>query len=212
MTPELKAFVDALRAKFPQYFSSGEIYSLGVTNCRTKNNKVDGPWSEHSWSNAVDIMLRTVDGVPGDKIAAWARSRPDLASEVFWKIFAHHNHVHVTANPRRNYDNKQIPPCAGGEENEGEEDMEQVLRLFVTEAIAKGWLGWPVEGTFWLNLCKLPNDPQWRNDFEPAWNRWKAQEGIDIANGLILPVPATTSIDLEARGGIANIRTKLHEA
>jgi hypothetical protein len=117
MTPELKRFVDALRSQFPQYFSSGEIYHLGVTNCRRKNNNPGSAWSEHSWSNAVDIMLRTIDGVPGDQIAAWARSRPDLASEVFWKIALHHNHVHVTANPRRNYDNKQVPPCAGGEDD-----------------------------------------------------------------------------------------------
>ena len=114
MTPELKKFIDALRVQFKRYFDSGEIYHLGITNCRTKNNKPGGAWSEHAWSNAVDIMLATIDGKPGDEIAAWARSRPDLASEVFWKVYAHHNHVHVTANPRRNYDNKQVPPCAGG--------------------------------------------------------------------------------------------------
>lgn len=64
----------------------------------------------------------------------------------------------------------------------GENDM-QSLRLLVAEAIQKGWLGWPDEGTFWLNLCETPNDPQWRNNFEPAWNTWKLAEAQAIAAG-----------------------------
>jgi hypothetical protein len=116
LTPELDRAIDDLRREFPADFANRNIIRIGVTNCRTKNNKPGGPWSEHAWSNAGDIMLRNWPGrkALGDRIAAYMRSRPDLWSEVFWWIQAHFDHVHGTAKPRRNPDNKQVPPCAGG--------------------------------------------------------------------------------------------------
>jgi hypothetical protein len=62
----------------------------------------------------------------GDRVAAWMRSHPELWSEVFWQIALHYNHVHGTANPRRNYDNKQTPPCAGG--NGDDDDMSDFVK------------------------------------------------------------------------------------
>jgi hypothetical protein len=87
----------------------------------------------------------------------------------------HDTHVHVSLD--WNHDGNTDPWMLFGG---GGENVEQVLRLFVTEAIAKGWLKWPDEGTYWLNLCKIPTDPQWRANFEPAWNRWKSEEGVAI--------------------------------
>lgn len=115
MTPELERALDDLRTEFP----SG-IVRIGITNCRRKNHKDDAPWSEHAWSNAADVHVTNGSAATGkakklgDEIAAYMRSRPDLWSEVFWQIPLHYNHVHGTANPRRNPDNEQIPPCAGG--------------------------------------------------------------------------------------------------
>lgn len=119
MTPELKRAIDDLKREFATDFANGNIRHVGVTNCRRKNNKPGAPWSEHSWSNAGDIMLRDWSGrkALGDRIAAYMRSRPDLWAEVYWWIAAHYDHVHGTANPRRNYDNKQTPPCAGGKDD-----------------------------------------------------------------------------------------------
>jgi hypothetical protein len=122
MTPELKAALDDLQAALPNEFA--QVVHVGVTNCRHKNNDDDQPWSEHAWSNAADLMLTT--GAPatgsaklaGDRLAAYMRSRPDLWSEVFWQIAAHYNHPHGTAAPRKNFDNEQIPPCAGEEDND----------------------------------------------------------------------------------------------
>lgn len=115
MTPELKKFDDAAQVAFPSEFASGAIFNLGVTNCRRKNNTATGPWSEHSWSNAKDYGIKnwqTPEGnAVGDRFARWARAS-GLASEVFWEVAQHFNHVHVTATPRKNFDNKQVPPCA----------------------------------------------------------------------------------------------------
>lgn len=116
MTPELElALADFLTFYSPE-INRGEIRHIGTFNCRRKNNKPGAPWSEHSWPNAADIMLKNWSGrkALGDDIAAYMRARPNLWSEVFWQIPAHYDHVHGTANPRRNHDNKQIPPCAGG--------------------------------------------------------------------------------------------------
>lgn len=120
MTPQLNRALDDLRIEFAAEFANGDIRHVGITNCRRKNNKPDGPYSEHAWSNAGDIMLRNWPGrkALGDRIAAYMRSKPALWSEVFWQIAAHYDHVHGTATPRRNYDNQQIPPCAGGKDDD----------------------------------------------------------------------------------------------
>lgn len=114
MTVELDRGITALRTEFKTEIDAGLIYHLGITNCRRKNNRPSAPWSEHAWPNAVDVMIRNFPGrqALGDRIARWMRSRPDLWSEVFWWIQAHFDHVHGTANPRRNYDNQQVPACA----------------------------------------------------------------------------------------------------
>lgn len=116
MTAQLTRALAALREEFADEIASGDIRHLGTTNCRYKNNDPDDGWSEHAWPNAVDVMLRNWSGrrALGDRIARWMRDHPELWSEVFWQIAAHFDHVHGTATPRRNYDNKQVPPCAGG--------------------------------------------------------------------------------------------------
>lgn len=132
MTAELDRGVAALKARF----DSSVWVRLGTQgDCRRKNHSPTGPYSEHAWpgGNAVDVMLggdsRRDPDVKrrGDLVAAWMRSRPDLWSEVFWQVAAHFDHVHGTANPRRNYDNKQIPPCAGGPSTPPEEDALAIL-------------------------------------------------------------------------------------
>jgi len=130
MTAALDRGVAALRKEFAKELANGLITHLGTTNCRTKNNKPGGPWSEHAWPNAVDVMLKRIPGtqIPsplaraaGDRVAKWMRAHPELWSEVFWQVAAHYDHVHGTAKPRQNYDNKQIPPCAGG--TPGKDDL-----------------------------------------------------------------------------------------
>lgn len=101
-----------------------------------------GDWilTGNSWGNAADIMLRNWPGrkALGDRIAAYMRSRPDLWSEVYWQIAAHYDHVHGTANPRRNPDNQQTPPCAGGG---GDDDVEDVVKGMQRSLNAAGFKG-----------------------------------------------------------------------
>lgn len=124
MTAQLDRALVELRLYFADEIASGEITRIGTQgDCRRKNHTDDGPYSEHAWpgGNAADVHVKVHNGKVGDRIAAWMRSRPDLWSEVFWKIFLHEDHVHGTANPRMNYDNEQIPPCA---EPEGGDEMD----------------------------------------------------------------------------------------
>ena len=142
-TPELGKAMVALRKAFASEISTGVISSLGTYNCRRKNNTSDGPWSEHAWPNAVDVMLKRIPGTAtptaeakaaGYRIARWMKDHPELWSEVFWQVAAHFDHVHGTAHPRRNYDNEQIPPCAGGGEDMlTPEEQEFVKALYVKE-------------------------------------------------------------------------------
>lgn len=74
----------------------------------------------------------------------------------------------------------------------GEDEMStQALRLIVAEAGNKGWLPTPDAVDFWLGLAETPNDPQWRNQFEPAWSKWKQDEGIAIRAGGTAGTPGT---------------------
>jgi hypothetical protein len=115
MTPEMQALDNEVRRVFAKDITAGRIGVIGgVTNCRRKNNKPGNPYSEHSWSNAKDYKITPIRGEAGDRLAAWARKSP-LVSQTFWKIDLHLDHVHLTANPRRNFDDQQIPPCAGGQ-------------------------------------------------------------------------------------------------
>lgn len=143
MTAELDRGVAALRIRFASEIASGAISHLGTFNCRRKNNTTDGPWSEHAWPNAVDVMLKAgpTRKPTGDKVAAWMRSRPDLWSEVFWLIEFHLDHVHGTAHPRRNYDDQQVPLCAGGDDDMplSDEDIAKVA-----QAVAEKVWFWPI--------------------------------------------------------------------
>lgn len=160
MTPQLVAGIAALKVEFAPEFARGEIVHLGVTNCRRKNNLPNSAWSEHSWSNAVDVMLKDWPGrkALGDRIAKWMRSRPDLWSEVFWWVASHYDHVHGTAKPRRNYNNKQIPPCAGG----GDDDEMTPAQMAELKADIAGvpigvWAalpGGPTVGSAWQTLIR----------------------------------------------------------
>lgn len=116
MTPELKRALAALKVEFTAEIADKRITRLGLQNCRRKNNKPTGPWSEHSWPNAVDVHIKAdpTGKFTGDRIAAWMEANTDLWEEVFWQIEHHFDHVHGTANPRRNPDNKRIPPCESG--------------------------------------------------------------------------------------------------
>jgi hypothetical protein len=124
MTAELDRGLAALKVEFADEIASGQITHLGTFNCRRKNNTANGPWSEHAWPNAVDVHVKT--NAVGDRVAAWMRAHPELWSEVFWEVPLHWDHVHGTANPRRNFDNKQVPPCAGGPPDEEDEMLEAV--------------------------------------------------------------------------------------
>lgn len=118
MTAELDRGLVELRVEFVDEIADGRITRIGTYGgCRRKNHRPGAPYSEHAWpgGNAADVHV--ADNETGDRVAAWMRSRPDLWAEVFWEIPLHWDHVHGTANPRRNYDNEQIPPCAGGPED-----------------------------------------------------------------------------------------------
>lgn len=141
MTTELRRALDDLTTRFP----TGIIH-IGITNCRRKNHSLTSPWSEHSWGNAADlhVSVGTATGKAkklGDQIAAYMRSRPDLWSEVFWQIDLHYDHVHGTANPRRNPDNKQTPPCAGGEDDTMTPAQEKKLHDAIAAIADNVWRG-----------------------------------------------------------------------
>ena len=179
MTAELDRGLAALRQQFAAEITNKNIIHLGITNCRRKNNTTTGPWSEHAWPNAVDVMMRDWAGrrTLGDQIAAWMRAHPEFWSEVFWQVAAHFDHVHGTANPRKNFDNKQIPPCASGIPSPPTlpEDYDmRSLRILVAEAGNKGWLD-ATEVTYWMGKANTPDDPEWQ-DFEDAWSGWKQTE------------------------------------
>lgn len=140
MTPELARLLEDLREEFAADIARGDIRSLGTFNCRRKNNTATGPWSEHAWPNAVDVMLanNTRRKAVGDRVAAWARRYG--AAEVFWQIALHYDHVHITANPRRNYDNRQVPPCAGGKDVD-EMELIKNIQTMLNKAGARDYEG-----------------------------------------------------------------------
>lgn len=206
MTPNLQVVRNYI-ALLPSY---AYVKKIGVTNCR----KIAGSqtYSQHSWSNAMDIHFTDSVTIPAKgaalaagndmKAAILATFEPHIY-EMIWQSTGHYDHIHVSTWPK----GYLTPPCAGGAQrikyengtweyapfpltitNEGDDEV-QSLRNQVAEAISKGWLGWPDEGTWWLNLCEFPNDPQW-SDFEAMWNREKANEWALIQRGLNEPAPA----------------------
>lgn len=210
MTPELDIALTALRVEFAAEITSGQIVHLGFSNCRRKNNQKTGPWSEHSWENAVDVMLKAghdhkaLDKPLGDRIAKWMRSHPELWSEVFWQIASHFDHVHGTANPRRNPDNKRIPPCAGGpvepepspslgatlltlmtdDTEQEEDDMWQYLTAnedLVQHAWNQGWLKPKTEATLEFFVAAVRSG----DINEPTWPDFKNFR-VAVTNGIAL--------------------------
>jgi hypothetical protein len=104
------------------------------------------------------------------------RSRPDLWSEVFWQVFAHFDHVHGTANPRMNFDNQQIPPCAGGvTPPTGEDDMDFMIRVYKGQNMAfyeamQAKTGGPEKGT------PGGNARYWGSDYVPPAGQGKPSQ------------------------------------
>jgi hypothetical protein len=194
-TPNINTIIDWVRSEYP------DLPRIQTTNCR----KIAGSktWSQHAWSNAADIF---VDRELGDVLAD--RLRATFGGHIralLWEVADHFDHIHVETWPI----GTGTPPCAGGSLKvrhangasgtaftddipKGGDEVSQALRHQVAEAIQKGWLGWPEEGTFWLNLCEDPTNPQWRSDFEPMWNQRKLEEGQAIK-------AAITGVDQVAR-------------
>ena len=99
-----------LREQFPEL-------RVGVTNCR----KISGTsiWSQHAWSNGLDIYhvdfgystarahQRWLDGVD-----RWIRTYFDELSirKRLWRVRSHFNHIHIDGWPK----GYGTPPCAGG--------------------------------------------------------------------------------------------------
>lgn len=90
---------------------------VGVTNCR----KISGQqtYSQHSWSNALDIHFTKAFSIPatGSALAAGGRMRSkilaefgDHVSSLLWQTTDHWDHIHVDFWPK----GWLTPPCAGG--------------------------------------------------------------------------------------------------
>ena len=93
-----------------QYVTALYDLPVGITNCR----RIGGSqtYSQHSWSNAVDIHTTNKD--LQDDIAADLRATfgDALRNVLTWRFnSAHWNHVHVDMWPK----GWLTPPCRGGE-------------------------------------------------------------------------------------------------
>jgi hypothetical protein len=194
-TPNINTIIDWVRSEYP------DLPRIQTTNCR----RISGSrtWSQHAWSNAADIF---VDKQTGDELSVKLRERfGEWIKVMLWWTKDHFDHIHLDTWPT----GINTPPCAGGklavkhkdgtigatftdDIPKGGDEVSQALRHQVAEAIQKGWLGWPEEGTFWLELCEDPTNPQWRSDFEPMWNQRKAEEWQLIK-------AATSGVDQTAR-------------
>ena len=102
MTPNLEVLVDFVK----------ENYELrrGITNCR----RISGSqtYSQHSWSNAVDIF--TANKGYQDKMASELKKEfgPHIRNILTWRYnAAHWNHIHVSMWPK----GWLTPPCEGGD-------------------------------------------------------------------------------------------------
>ena len=183
MTAQLTTAMAALRKEFQPEITNGLIVHLGTTNCRRKNNTETGPWSEHAWPNAVDVMLKRIPGTAsptpeakalGYRIAKWMRTNPQLWSEVFWQVAAHFDHVHGTATPRANFDNKQVPPCAGGPPDDGDDEMSSSAQKMMVDLAFNAFPDFfKGDANFWYSLSE--DDAQWNTAFRPALSKAGAQ-------------------------------------
>ncbi len=98
MTPNLQVVFDYVKANYG--------LRMGVTNCR----RISGSqtWSQHSWSNAVDIHVASKaigDGVKADLLDRYG----DHIRYLLWWRADHYDHLHVDMWPR----GWLTPPCAG---------------------------------------------------------------------------------------------------
>lgn len=88
--------------QFPTTHSGGDYVVKKIKGTNT--------WSQHSWGNALDIMvpdLRT-----GDKVASWLtinRARFGTGT-MLWRVKDHYDHVHIEGLPKMTGN----PPAAGG--------------------------------------------------------------------------------------------------
>jgi len=101
--------MDRIRDEFPDV-------KFGVTNCRPIAGT--STWSQHSWSNAIDIFFSEYgDTSPThqaqiDEVAVWLREHEaELDIRVFlWKTKNHYDHIHLDFWPK----GYGTPPCKNG--------------------------------------------------------------------------------------------------
>lgn len=99
MTPNARAVYNYVKDEWGR--------KIGVTNCR----KISGSqtWSQHSWSNALDIYVS--DRKLGDRIKADLLDKfGEHIRYLLWWREDHYGHIHVDFWPR----GWLTPPCAGG--------------------------------------------------------------------------------------------------
>lgn len=118
-----------------------------------------------------------------------------------------HNHIGLTRAAGRSLTYATLVAVAGepgGSVPGGswkEHDV-QALRLAVIEAGQKGWLPTEASVNYWMAKCETPAHPEWKDDFEPAYSTWKANEGMAASR---LPLRAgEVSEDVRAMQDLLN--------
>jgi hypothetical protein len=113
MTPNLEVVFEFVKS-LPEW---ALVDRIGVTNCR----KIAGSqtYSQHSWSNAMDIHFTPSFSIPatGEALAAGTRMRDKIrvqfeeyVNSILWQTTDHWDHIHVDLWPKGHL----TPPCAGG--------------------------------------------------------------------------------------------------
>ena len=194
------------------------VKRVGVTNCR----KIAGSqtYSQHSWSNAMDIHFTDSVGTPATgaaKTAGTAMKNAILAEfgehiyEMLWQVSGHYDHIHVSTWPKGHL----TPPCAGGVQRIkykdgtavaapfpltiGDDDMSSAAQKTLVD-LAFNLFPDEVTGDpqVWLDMPE--DDPQWWQYFNPAVVRGAKALYKRSKDGLVLPVPtATGTTDATAR-------------
>jgi len=98
----LKSVFSVLKAEFPKGTNGG----ISVVK------KIEGTstWSQHSWGNAVDFMVPSLEY--GDQVYRYATSHKAALGigTVLWRVKAHYDHLHIEgANKQRG-----TPPAVSG--------------------------------------------------------------------------------------------------
>ena len=94
------AFVYArVKLRFPR------VTNMGIYNCR----KIAGSssWSQHSWSNALDIGVPNRDY--GNQVNRWLEQRKGRLNieHKLWWVADHYDHIHMDWFPNHT----GVPPC-----------------------------------------------------------------------------------------------------